>query len=227
MTRILLVLLGGIAVAGIAAGYMLWRTHGQGVSEQIYLHPVDELPQGQRGQERIYGGRPAKSGEFAASFYFDRKRGPCTATLIGPFVLFTAAHCVPKGDVVFELGGGGKRRRMGASCSYAPGYPKKDETADYALCSLKSAIENTRYFETINTDEKLLASGKTVLLTGYGCTEDGNSKRAYYVGEAEITGDYQPNSNEFRTDGKAVCVTEIAGVRRFGSIREDEEYRLR
>ena len=200
----------GIALGvAIATGYIPWWTDRQ---VEIYLYPVDELPQGQRGEERIYGGRPAKSGEFAASFYFKHDSGPCTATLIGPAALFTAAHCIPKGDIWFELGGGSDGGGVGALCSHAPEYPKEDETADYALCRLNSAIASTPYFETINTKAHLLASGQTVLLTGYGCTEDGNSQSAYYVGDAAITGAYQPDINEFRTDGKALlCYGDSGG----------------
>ena len=143
-----------------ALGYASWWLYGEVTYNRIYLYPVDELPQGDPDATPIIGGRLAEAREFAASFYFEFDKEPCTSTLIGPSVLLTAAHCVPHGEVFFGLGGGIiGAKSVRARCTHAPTY-HKDPAADYALCRLHNEITSTLYFETINTEPGLLKPGQ-------------------------------------------------------------------
>ena len=109
----------------------------------------------------------------------------CTATLIGPRVLLTAAHCIDlnfqldgvwqtvKGRVTLANGSGGKQIK---SCEMAPAYTEVDLTTpsarthdDFALCELSSGYTSVDV-ETISLGAQDVASGKSLLLAGYGCT---------------------------------------------------------
>lgn len=54
--------------------------------------------------------------------------GNCTASLVGPRTVYTAAHCV-RSSIAFSIG----TDRFTASCVVAPEY-RGNPTADYALC---------------------------------------------------------------------------------------------
>ncbi len=109
----------------------------------------------------------------------------CTATLIGPKVLLTAAHCLDAkeekegvwqtltGSVALADGSGGQDIH---SCMMAPAYtaakPKKRTVRnenDYALCELFLPI-NIRA-EPIALEPNRIIAGQPLLIAGYGCTE--------------------------------------------------------
>jgi hypothetical protein len=125
---------------------------------------------------------------------FKAKLGPtggvvCTATLVGPQVLLTAAHCLDKQqkkpDGSWETVPGGIRLagetavRPFRVCEMAPAYvasdPPVDNTPrnahDFALCELGSAVSQVRAETLAPADSALASTGKSILLAGYGCTE--------------------------------------------------------
>lgn len=91
---------------------------------------------------------------------------PCTASLIGPATMLTAAHCMT-GDthVRFKL----RDQRVRGFCERAPGY-SDDRSKDWALCLLEFPILDIRY-ETL--DVTVPSPGSRVTLTGYGCNAPG------------------------------------------------------
>lgn len=96
----------------------------------------------------------------------------CSATLIGPRVILTAAHCVGDGhqaSVTRLVGPGGT-----GTCTHASAY-KTDDSADYALCLMTSDIVAVLY-ETVSIDAKRLESGLQLIGTGYGCTDINNQQ---------------------------------------------------
>ncbi|MAW91084.1 MAG: hypothetical protein CL575_05140 [Altererythrobacter sp.] len=106
--------------------------------------------------------------------------GFCTATLVGPRVLLTAAHCVDayKADKAATVGGriniAGSQYRL-SGCAMHPAYIAADRVAydvpraseDFALCELDGEPGITT--ETIATTP-MLGTNSQMLLTGYGCT---------------------------------------------------------
>ncbi len=138
---------------------------------------------------KVYGTfRPANTSQWPVSFFVTYKVGGatyvCTATLVGPQALLTAAHCVPPdSEVSFDFGG----YNHVANCERHPDYyggrpvpksghtePRVDPSADFALCKPIIAV-NAALYETISTvDFEALVSTvikrKPIQLGGYGCT---------------------------------------------------------
>lgn len=117
--------------------------------------------------------------------YPDKRDEFCTATLVGPRVILTAAHCIdmklPNG--AFQLRSIGVRTTKdgqvvaSTSCAVSAAYlsksynhPSPRNSHDYALCELSEEIPVRA--EVINLDTKAAAVGKKLMLAGYGCTYD-------------------------------------------------------
>lgn len=109
----------------------------------------------------------------------------CTATLIGPQVLLTAAHCVDvnrrrgaawqtrTGSVSLADGGGGQDIH---SCAMAPAYTASDYRAgrvrnenDYALCELLLPLNVIAEPIALGVDQ--IAPQAQLLIAGFGCSE--------------------------------------------------------
>jgi len=128
------------------------------------------------GEPELRGGREAISAEWPASLYATfAARGAtaaCTAALIGPAVLLTAAHCVPtSGRVTVTYDG--HARPYAAACTRHPDYgsPASDASADFALCTLtpRFAAPPGFHYETVSTADMSSLLNRTVVLTGFGC----------------------------------------------------------
>src|SRR5215471_19039727 len=128
------------------------------------------------GETELRAGREAVSAEWPASLYATFAAGgvtaACTAALVGPKVLLTAAHCVPAvGGVtlIYE----GHAGPYVAACTRHPDYggPAKDASADFALCAITPAFEPPPGFEyeTISTSNMSDLLNRTVVFTGFGC----------------------------------------------------------
>jgi Trypsin len=126
------------------------------------------------GDPELRGGREAVSTDWPASLYttFAARGGTasCTAALIGPTVLLTAAHCVPTvGAVTFTYDR--HPRPYAAACARHPDYGVKDPSADVALCAVTPAFAAPQGFqyETVSLEPMSGLIGRTVILTGFGC----------------------------------------------------------
>ena len=144
----------------------------------VAFQAVLDLPQsGQSYNAQLRGGQDAIPTDWPASFYFKypTPTGPegCTAALIGPQVVLTAAHCIPvTGKVSFTFG---NQPPYEATCSEDPVF-ETDASADFALCALsrRFAAPDGFKYETVRdaSMENAVGSGHFVMLTGFGCTTD-------------------------------------------------------
>lgn len=140
----------------------------------------------------LIGGDPAPKDKYPSTVRIF-SGGSCTATLVGPQVVLSAAHCMDDGmGVEFDYNGA---RIKSNACDHHPGYAD-NQTKDFALCWLSEPLTGT--WETINTDHGLVSKGDTVTLTGYGCTEEGGgggNDGILREGSAKVT--KTPSRNNF------------------------------
>jgi hypothetical protein len=109
----------------------------------------------------------------------------CTATVVGPKVVLTAAHCVDAGGMQGEVRPAqldieGRPDYM--TCSMHPEYatatiPKDDyprSSVDYALCVLDNDLSDISAFSSTLFEDidalTILKINDPILVTGYGCT---------------------------------------------------------
>lgn len=191
-------------------------------AERPTFYPVVELTTPMGVAPTLRGARIADTTQWPASFYSVQKGQMCSSDLIGPRTLLTAAHCVDEGGTVtLQLSGQQYRGVCNRSPDYVPGAIPK---ADIALCAFDGDVPATK-FEVLNASETLVSPGRTVLLTGFGCTNDdgtGND-HVFREGDAAIQSHANsgPGSTVIQVKGEAaLCFGDSGGgtfVRNAGS----------
>jgi secreted trypsin-like serine protease len=156
------------------------------------------------GEPSLIGGRPADPKDWPASVYISSGGGRCTATVIGPHVLITAAHCVSNGGTAtFAV----LANRYSAKCTHSKAY-SGNSTADYALCKIDKMVEGIPY-ESVLLDPNVLKVGSEIMLTGYGCVRrggGGGNDGIYRIGEAKVTKLPSGSNNDIVTDRQSVAL---------------------
>jgi hypothetical protein len=182
---------------------------------EIVFRAIAELTKPTGAQVTLRGARLADPKEWPASFYSVHPNETCTSTLVGPRALLTAAHCTPnKAPVAIQLGDKVYRGSCVQSDLYSPS-SDAGQSADWAMCLFASDIPVSQ-FETINLDPARITVGTSLLLTGFGCTEEtgtGGNDGYYRIGEANVSSLPGGNSNYITTTGEvALCFGDSGGA---------------
>lgn len=135
--------------------------------------------------------------------------GGCTAAVVGPNVVLTAAHCVSNGGKIsFKHDG---KSYLSEGCSHHPGY-KSNQTKDFALCKV-AAVKAP--WITVNTDHNLVKVGDKLVLSGYGCTnKGGGGGNDGYLRMGEASVKKVPSASNFdivSTGVAALCFGDSGG----------------
>ena len=174
------------------------------------------LSQSLIAQPMIIGGIPVKEGEYSEVIRIRSGNAYCTASIIGPEVILTAAHCtknngeivpVSQDDYEFVY----KQNVYTAKCTTAPEYKHEQGDQDIALCKTNRPIR-TR-FASIST--KLVSLNDNVILIGYGCTNknaSGGNDGILRYGLAKVTRISTDDYFSFHAKGKTtLCYGDSGG----------------
>ena len=71
-------------------------------------------------QQTLIGGRVVNPGEYPELVYISNGRGRCSATIVGPQVILTAAHCVKDGGSVTPVSFVLDQTLYSAKCKHHP-----------------------------------------------------------------------------------------------------------
>jgi hypothetical protein len=129
----------------------------------------------------------------------------CSATLLGPQVALTAAHCAEGGDDHIYFSHGGKV--FSAYCVPFPSYDPITHRGDFALCAVEQpgGVTGISVFETLNRDTAQIQIGRDVLLTGFGITSAEGTIGSFNVGAAKVIGAPSTTSNEILLEGATIA----------------------
>lgn len=144
-----------------------------------------------KNEIQVYGGSKPIAGDWRSIIIANMPETSglrsCTATLVGPKTLLTAAHCVDAGDgaplrmIVLNV----DAKDLTFACKidkaylaagfYSAQWPRSDRSPDYALCALTPTDQpRPARFDQFPREELDLApikSNEPVLITGYGCVQ--------------------------------------------------------
>jgi hypothetical protein len=114
----------------------------------------------------LIGGKVARQGEFPEVIYISSGRSRCSATVVGPKVILTAAHCLEDGKDITPVAEFVVLNQVfKAKCTHHPEYASK-YSHDFALCKTNQEIDVK--WATISKEPVELA--EQVTLMGFGAT---------------------------------------------------------
>ncbi|ACM38196.1 trypsin-like serine protease [Agrobacterium vitis] len=184
-------------------------------AEDAVYQSVETLNQSGLEGQVIHGTVPARTTDWPATLYANvDDHSHCTATIVGPHVILTAAHCLPPSGkftaIVHQIA-------YHATCTKPDGWPN-DPSDDYALCSTDGDAIPVVY-EMISFNPKAVALGVKITLAGYGCSDQyQNGAGTFRIGYAPVVRmpnvpdkTYVFDRNSVVTQGAAICPGDSGG----------------
>lgn len=180
---------------------------------ELKMRGQDTLPgAGPAPQVLGLGANPADRAKWPATLVFrNALGGGCTATMVGPRAILTAAHCIDDGaQGSVEVG----NTSVTVTCRHHPAYPG-DISADFALCLTAAELRRPdQGFERLHVEAGAPSVRDTIILLGYGClTETGADRNFGALYEGTATVDATPGRDLYfiTRGGAAVCFGDSGG----------------
>ena len=137
---------------------------------ELVFTPVSQALSGLEFNTKIGNGIVENPSNWPGTFIAKAGDQQCTATLVGPRVLLTAAHCVGPGAAVrikFPDSSSATGR-----CDRPSSWSKRAPSVDLALCLMTAPVLQTSVaYENISLEPARVSRNGDLVLVGYGCTD--------------------------------------------------------
>ncbi len=160
----------------------------------------------------LIGGTEVNKNEFPEIVRISIGNSRCSAVIVGPRVVMTAAHCIEDSNEITQIDFSIQKTPFHAKCQQSPEWKDPNVYHDLALCKTDEEISDIHY---ATVSDKALQINDEVNLTGYGCTAaDGNGGNdgILRMGSAKVTELPSPRIPWFQTiDQTVLCSGDSGG----------------
>lgn len=166
----------------------------------------------------LIGGQPVGVGEYPEVIRISSGMSSCTAAVIGPRVILTAAHCTKQDGEIVPISEEAlyefihEQQVYKARCSIAPDYRGQTGDQDMALCLSDRRVD----LKYASISKEPMVMNEMATLIGYGCIHSepprAGNDGVLRVGRASVVREASDSYYSFHTRGSsALCFGDSGG----------------